>query len=165
MSGQAQRRPALASRLDAFPDHSWRADPAVPAFPDERPLIVFDGVCVLCSGFARFVARRDRAQVFRLTAAQSPLGQALFRHFGLDAVEFETNLLIADGRATGKLDAFAGIMTRLGGVCRIAALAHVVPSAPGDCLYDLVARNRYRLFGRTEACIVPDADWRQRVIG
>lgn len=77
---------------------------------------MFDGVCVLCSGFARFVAARNPDGRFRFTAAQSPLGQALFRHFGLDPVNYETNLLIADGRAFAKMDAFVEIMRRLGGI-------------------------------------------------
>lgn len=152
------------ARLATLPAYSYRADPAVPPFADDKPVIVFDGVCVLCSSFARFVARHDRARVFRFTAAQSRLGQALFRHYGLDPVDFETNLLLAEGRAYGKLQAFAGIMRRLGGPWRLLALAGKVPPRLGDWLYDRIARNRYRLFGRTETCMMPDASWRDRVI-
>ena len=57
--------------------YSYRADPAVPDFPDDRPIIVFDGYCALCSGWARFVLRHDRRERYRLLAAQSPLGRAL----------------------------------------------------------------------------------------
>ncbi len=155
---------ALHRLSDAAP-YSYRADAAVPAFPDDRPLIVFDGVCVLCSGFARFIARRDRRKLFRFTAAQSPLGQALFRHYGLDAVNYETNLLVVDGRAFGKLQACSGIMQRLGGVWRLAGVVRALPAGLGNWAYDRVARNRYRLFGRTEDCVVPDANWRDRLIG
>lgn len=136
----------------------------MPPFPDDLPLVVFDGVCVLCSGFAQFVVRRDRSRRFRLTAAQSPLGQALFRHYGLDPDEFETNLLIEDGRAYGKLDAFARIMAGLGGVMGVAAVTRAIPAAVGDPLYDAIARNRYRLFGRREVCMMPGEAWRDRVL-
>jgi predicted DCC family thiol-disulfide oxidoreductase YuxK len=78
---------------------SYRNDSTVPPFPDEHPVIFFDGYCVLCSGLARFVLRHDRQGQFRLAAAQSPLGQAVFRHFGLDPMEFESNLLLSEGRA------------------------------------------------------------------
>lgn len=156
--------PGLHERLAAMPDYSWRADPAVPPFPDDKPLIVFDGVCVLCSGFARFVAARDPEGKFRLTAAQSSLGSALYRHFGLDPINYETNLLLADGHAFGKLDAFAGIMRRIGGPWRAAAILGALPGPGGEWIYDRIAGNRYRLFGRHAQCIQPDAGWRERVI-
>jgi predicted DCC family thiol-disulfide oxidoreductase YuxK len=161
MARQAQR---CRERLAGLADHGWRQDPDVPPFPDDKPIIVFDGTCVLCSGFARFVAAHDPARQFRFIAAQTPLGAALYRHAGLDPVNYETNLLIANGRIHGKMDAFAGIMRRLGGPWPIAATATWLPAPLADGLYDLVARNRYRLFGRTETCVRPDASWCDRVI-
>jgi predicted DCC family thiol-disulfide oxidoreductase YuxK len=145
--------------------YSYRADPSVPPFPDDKALIVFDGVCVLCSGFAGFVLKRDRNFAFRLATAQSPLGQALFRHYGLATDDFETNLVIADGRAYAKLDTVAVVGTRLGGFWRIAAALRLLPRPLADWLYDRIARNRYRLFGRTEACMMPPPEWRDRFIG
>jgi predicted DCC family thiol-disulfide oxidoreductase YuxK len=74
----------ISCRLAAAAPYSYRTDPAVPAFPDDKVLVVFDGVCVLCSGLAKFILKRDRASAFRLTTAQSRLGEALYRHYGLD---------------------------------------------------------------------------------
>jgi predicted DCC family thiol-disulfide oxidoreductase YuxK len=150
--------------LAAVP-HGYRDDPAVPGFDDLQPLLVFDGVCNLCSGFVRFVLRRDRAGRFRFAAAQSPLGQALYRHYGLDAREFATNLLIADGRLHARMASFAAVMARLPWPWRALAVAGLLPRPLGDRLYDLVARNRYRWFGRTDQCMVPDAAVRARFIG
>lgn len=147
------------------PAYSFRADPAVPAFPDERPLLVFDGVCVLCSGFARLVLRVDRAQRFRFAAAQSPLGRALFVHYGLDPVEFETNLLIVDGGAFTKMAAFAAVMRLLPWPWPVFALAAAIPRPLADWLYDRIARNRYTLFGRRAACLVPSPENRARFLG
>jgi len=155
---------AMAHRLARYPRFSWRSDPAVPPFPDEAPLVVFDGVCVLCSGFARFVATRDRARTIRFTAAQSPLGQALMRHYGLDTRDFETNLLIADGQAHAKLEAFAGIMGRLGPPWPLAKVVLALPRRQRDWLYDRVAQNRYALLGKRETCIMPGPEWRDRVL-
>ena len=149
----------------AFP-HSYRADARVPTFDDRQPLIVFDGVCVLCNHFAQFVAARDTAQLFRFTHAQSPLGQGLFRHYGLDPINFETNLLILDGRAYGRLQAFSQITRRLGAPWSLVGhAARVLPAFIGDPAYDTLARNRYRLFGRHEVCALPDPSWRSRLIG
>ncbi len=87
------------------PAHSYRDDAAVPSFPDDRPLIVFDGVCALCSGFVRFVLRHDPGGHFRFVPAQSALGTALYRHYGLDPDNWESNLLIAEGRLYLRSDA------------------------------------------------------------
>ena len=157
-----QRR--MSERLQLIAPHSYRSDPAVPAFPDDKAVIVFDGVCGLCSGFVRFVAARDRPRQFRFIAAQSPLGQALFRHYGLDPVNYESNLLIADGRVTVKMDAVVGIASRLGGIWRLGKVFGYLPGRLADRMYEAIARNRYRWFGKFDQCIRPDASWRDRVI-
>jgi predicted DCC family thiol-disulfide oxidoreductase YuxK len=154
----------ISRRLAAAPAYSYRADPAVPAFPDDKVLVVFDGVCVLCSGFAKFILKRDRASAFRMTTAQSPIGQALYRHYGLDTEEFETNLVIADGRAYAKLDSVAVAGARLGGPWRALAPLCLLPRPLADWLYDRVAQNRYALFGRTDSCMIPPPEWRERFL-
>ena len=164
MTASGHQERSLARQLADRTPYSWRDDDRVPAFPDDRTLIVFDGVCVLCSGFARFVARQDRDGQFLFTAAQSPLGQALYRHLGLDPVNFESNLLVLDGCVLGKMEAFSAIVMRLGWPWRLLAVAGWLPRPVGDWLYDRIARNRYRLLGRRDRCVVPDAAWRERVI-
>lgn len=137
----------------------------MPPFADDRGLILFDEVCVLCSGFAQFVARHDRAQAFRFASAQSPLGQALYRHYGLDPVDFQTNLLIEDGRAAGKLDGFVRIMSRLGWRFWPVKAVLLLPMGLRNWLYDRIARNRYRLFGKADRCVLAHDDFRSRLIG
>jgi predicted DCC family thiol-disulfide oxidoreductase YuxK len=151
-------------QLAEAPAYSYRTDPAVPAFPDDKVLVVFDGVCVLCSGFAKFILKRDRASAFRMTTAQSPIGQALYRHYGLDTEEFETNLVIADGRAYAKLDSVAVAGARLGGPWRALAPLCLLPRPLADWLYDRVAQNRYALFGRTDSCMIPPPEWCERFL-
>ncbi|MFO1169661.1 MAG: DCC1-like thiol-disulfide oxidoreductase family protein [Hyphomicrobiaceae bacterium] len=154
----------LQDRLSRFPEYSYRADPALARLPDDKPIIVFDGVCVLCTGFARFVVRRDPSARFRLAAAQSEFGQALFRHYGLDPNDFETNLLVEDGRTYGKLDALRRILPRLAMPWPLVAPLARPPGRLGDWCYDRIARNRYRLFGQTQTCLVPPPDWGERLI-
>ncbi|MEM7491543.1 MAG: DCC1-like thiol-disulfide oxidoreductase family protein [Pseudomonadota bacterium] len=127
-------------------------------------MIVFDGVCVLCSGFFRFVLDRDRAGRFRFVTAQSALGQAMYRDLGLPADVFETNLVIVDGRIHQRLDAFAAAMSALGWPWRALAVARVLPGPLKDWAYHRIARNRYRLFGRTETCLIPGPEVRGRFL-
>ena len=145
--------------------YSYRTDPAVPPFPDDRPIIVFDGFCALCTGWAALVLKYDRCERYRLVTAQSELGQALYRHYGLDSVEFESNLLIEGGvlylRSTGSLRMIAG----LGGAWRAVRIFSAVPLPVRDWFYELVARNRLRWFGRRRQCYTPTAAERRRFIG
>jgi predicted DCC family thiol-disulfide oxidoreductase YuxK len=86
----ARARPAL---------YSYRSDPRVPPFPDDRPIFIFDAYCVLCSRWVELVLRYDRAGRYRLLSAQSALGRALYVHYGLDPEDYETNILLINGVA------------------------------------------------------------------
>ena len=136
--------------------YRYRGDPAVPVFPDDRPIIIFDGYCALCSGWAQFVLRHDPRGIYRLLPAQSPLGHALYVHYGLDPQDYETNILIADGIATFKAEACIRMAEGLGRPWSLAAGFRVLPRTWRDRLYGLLARNRLRVFGRRAACYVPD---------
>ena len=144
--------------------YSYRRDSAVPRFADDRPVIIFDGYCVLCSRWANFVLRQDRAATFRLLPAQSPLGHALYVHFGLDPENYETNILVADGLAWLKLEGSIRTAEGLGFPWSLAAALRVLPLAWRDKLYELIARNRFRLFGRRDTCYVPTVDHRDRFL-
>jgi len=141
--------------------YSYRRDHGVPSFPDERPIVIFDGKCVLCSSFAQVIMRRDRHRRFRLLAAQSDLGAALYRHYGLDSIAYETNILLENGRAWFKSEAAIRIGARLGFPWSMIMAGRLLPLAVRERLYDLVARNRIRWFGARDQCFLPqptDAD-------
>jgi predicted DCC family thiol-disulfide oxidoreductase YuxK len=135
--------------------YSWRQDPAVPAFPDDRPVIVFDGHCVLCSGWARFIVKHDTAKRFRLLPAQSQAGRALYVHYGLDPEDYETNILLADGVAWLKSESVIRTALALGFPWSLVAALLVLPFGWRERLYGLLARNRLRLFGRSDSCMLP----------
>lgn len=144
--------------------YSYRNDASVPAFADDKPVIVFDGECIFCSGWVRFLLRHDRRGQYRYLTAQSPLGQALYRHYGLDTVRFESNMLIEDGVARFKSDGSIRTLARLGPPWSLANICRILPAALRDPLYDLVARNRYRIAGRRQSCMVPTPEERGRFI-
>ena len=132
--------------------YSYRRDPAVPAFPDDRPIIIFDGHCALCTGWARFVLRHDRREVYRLLPAQTPLGRALYRHYGLDPEDYETNILLAEGVAWFKSEGSIRMAEGLGLPWSLARALRLLPLRCRDALYQSVADNRLRLFGRRDVC-------------
>jgi predicted DCC family thiol-disulfide oxidoreductase YuxK len=143
---------------------TYRDDPSVPDFPDDRPIIIFDGHCVLCSRFAQFVLRNDRRAVFRLMTAQSPLGQAIYRHFNLDPVKFETNVLLEDGHAWFKSDGTIRMFAHLGFPWSLARVLRLVPRGMLDRLYEFVARNRLRWFGSRSICFPADPAHKDRFL-
>lgn len=146
------------------PPYSYRADPAVPAFDDNGPLAVMDGECALCTMGARLIARFDRAGTIRICRSQSPLGAALLRHYGLDPGDPESWLFIADGQAHTSLDGMIRAGRHVGGAGLLLQPLRLLPRVAQDWLYRRVARNRYRLFGRTDMCAVPDPALRARLI-
>jgi predicted DCC family thiol-disulfide oxidoreductase YuxK len=142
--------------------YSYRSDPLVPAFDDSRPVFVFDGVCVLCSAGASWIMRHDRAGKIAFTPAQGAIGEALYRHYGL-AMD-DTYLFLAHGRAYGMSEGYFQVARVLGGVWRVAEALRLVPRALRDAVYRLVARNRYRWFGKAEHCGLLSVDQRARLL-
>ncbi len=150
--------------MQSPPAYSYRNDPAVPAFADDHPIIVFDGECIFCSGWVNFVLRHDRQGRYRFITAQSPLGAALYRHYGFDSRDYETNILIEDGTAFFKSEGSLRMAAGLGFPWNLTGILRLIPGALRDPLYELVARNRYRIAGRRNACFVPTPEHRSRFI-
>ncbi|HEX8657858.1 MAG TPA: thiol-disulfide oxidoreductase DCC family protein [Hymenobacter sp.] len=121
--------------------------------------ILFDGVCNLCNGFVQFVIRHDPQGRFRFAALQSEAAQSLLSAHGLtpaaQAAEPESVLLLKDGRLYSHSTAVLHIARTLGGGWQLARVGWVLPRSWRDALYRLVARNRYRWFGRRESCMLP----------
>lgn len=129
------------------PAYSYRSDPTVPDFPDDKPLFLFDGHCVLCSTGAAWIMRRAPGRV-RFASAQSRLGSSLFRHYGVDPDA--SYLLIAGGHAFTESTGYLQLSRLLGGWWHLFRIFALVPRPVRDWAYRLVARNRYRWFGRVE---------------
>ena len=129
---------------------SWRPQ-AIDGVPDR--VILIDGVCVLCSGVAQFVIVRDPEARFRFVTVQEPFGEALAQRLGVNTAYPEANAAIG-GRAYFKFDAVIEALLRLPWWSWVRVL-RIVPRIVRDAVYDLLARNRYRMFGRTETCLLP----------
>lgn len=126
-------------------------------------VILFDGVCIFCSRWVRFVAKRDTAKRFRFTPVQSDYGTRLARTFGIDPDDPDTNAVVHGGEVFMKSDAALTVLSQLPGWSWVRLL-FAVPKSLRDSVYSLIARNRYRIFGKLDVCFVPDADLRARVI-
>jgi predicted DCC family thiol-disulfide oxidoreductase YuxK len=131
-------------------------------WPDDD-VILYDGVCVFCSRWVRFVASRDSDQRFRFTAIQSGYGTRLAQAFGIDPDDPDTNAVIHGGKVFFKSDAALTVLSNLPGWGSVRVLRSV-PKPLRDAAYNLVARNRYRIFGKYEACFVPDEALKARVM-
>ena len=131
-------------------------------WPDDD-VILYDGVCIFCSRWVRFVATRDVACRFRFTPIQSGYGTRLAQAFGINPDDPDTNAVIHGGTAYFKSDAALTVLAALPGWGWTRAL-FAAPKPLRDGVYSLVARNRYRIFGKYEQCFVPDADMRARVM-
>lgn len=131
----------------------------------ERPVVVFDGVCNLCNASIDFLLRHDRRGVFRFASNQSGAGRKLLSERGVDPENVQSVYLVeADGRVSSKSTAVLRIARELGWPWRLATVFRVVPRPVRDVVYDLVARSRYRLFGRRQTCRLPKPEERARFL-
>jgi predicted DCC family thiol-disulfide oxidoreductase YuxK len=131
-------------------------------WPDDD-VILYDGVCVFCSRWVQFVIARDAEKRFRFTPIQSVYGTRLAQAFGIDPDDPDTNAVIHGGTAHLKSDGALTVLSNLSG-WRWARALFAVPKPLRDVVYGLVARNRYRIFGKYDVCFVPDAELRKRVL-
>lgn len=130
----------------------------------EGPIIVFDAECVLCSANARFVLRHDRSGLFRLASMQGEVGTALYRRFGIDPKDPDTLIVVTGNAALRDSTAVFAIWSGLGWPWRAMTVFRLVPRPLRDAVYRLIARHRYRLFGKRETCWVPRAEQADRVL-
>ena len=131
-------------------------------WPDDD-VILYDGVCVFCSRWVRFVAARDSDRRFRFTAIQSSYGARLAQAFGIDSDDPDTNAVVHGGVAYFKSDAALTVLSNLPGWGWVRVL-FPMPKPLRDAVYNLVARNRYRIFGKYDNCFIPDASLRGRMM-
>ena len=121
-----------------------------------KNVIIFDGECVLCSAFFKFVYKHDDGRWFHFVIAQSDLGEALYDHYGLKAEDYETSLVILNGVLHQRLHGFFEVVKFFGFPWNMLTVFKILPNWLLDWAYYRIARNRYRLFGKFETCMVPD---------
>jgi predicted DCC family thiol-disulfide oxidoreductase YuxK len=132
-------------------------------------LILYDGVCGLCNRVNQFVLPRDKRAIFDFASLQSATGQSFLQRLGRRTDAFDTFYLVTNYRSDSpallfKARAALFVLNALGGIWRWTQVFGILPTALLNIGYDLIARNRYRLFGRYEACLMPRAEFKQRFI-
>lgn len=127
-------------------------------------IIVFDAECVFCSGNAQFVIKHDKAGRFCLAAMQNETGRAIFREAGIDPDDPESLVVVTRGRILRDSDAVIHIYRHLGWPWRSIVALRLVPRKLRDPVYRLIARNRYKWFGRRSTCWVPRPQDQERML-
>jgi len=135
-----------------------------PLLSTNETVVLFDGTCKLCNGWAKFIIRNDRMRRIRLATVQSPQGQQLLAWAGLPTDRFNTIVLIAEGRIFVRSEAMFEILARLPHPWSWLNAAKFFPQRLRDWVYDKIALNRYRLFGRYDSSRTPVADHAQRFL-
>lgn len=126
-----------------------------------KPIVLYDGVCGLCNRLNQFLLKRDPEDRFRFASLQSEFAAALLKRHGADARDLDTFYVAIDYGQTGerllaRSDGVIYMLTQLGGLWSLARAGRVLPKVLRDGIYRLVARNRYRVFGKHESCLLPD---------
>jgi predicted DCC family thiol-disulfide oxidoreductase YuxK len=135
-----------------------------------NPIVLYDGVCGLCNRLVQFVLKNDRNDVFRFASLQSKLAEQILVRHRLRSESLETVYVVLDygfakERLLSRLQAVVYVLQQLGGpLAYVSAILRVLPAPVQNFLYGLVARNRYRVFGRYETCPLPDGDTRSKFL-
>ena len=133
-------------------------------FEPRTLILVFDAQCLLCNGWVRFVLRHDRQGVFCFAAIQGATGQTLLHQAGLQVEGLQTLLLVDGAQSWQHTSAIFRVLHQLGWPWRAAWVGWLVPAVLRDTLYRWVARHRYRIFGRTDTCMVPPPEVKARFL-
>jgi len=129
-----------------------------------RPVILFDGVCNLCTGSVRFVIERDARRQFRFASLQSPVAEKLLGAQGRDGDRLESVVLVVGERTYRKSTAALLIARRLDGLWPVLAVFLLVPRPLRDAVYGWIGKRRYRLFGKRDACWRPQPELAERFL-
>ena len=126
--------------------------------PTSRHIILFDGVCNLCNGVVQFIIKRDKEKKFRFASLQSNAAIELLKEYGSYSEEMNTIIYIRDEKIYYKSNAALFIMQDLGGIWKLVGAFRIFPLFIRNTVYDLIAKWRYRIFGKKETCMIPTED-------
>lgn len=131
---------------------------------DGPHIILFDGVCNFCNYWVNFILKRDKKNYFKFASLQSESGQALLKKNGLPKDDFDSFILIAENKIYKKSEAAFIVAKRLSGISKIILPFKILPTRFTDLVYDFIANNRYKFFGKREFCRIPSPDEKNRFI-
>ncbi|WP_304198743.1 thiol-disulfide oxidoreductase DCC family protein [Flavobacterium alvei] len=133
--------------------------------PQNKKIILFDGVCNLCNSAVQFVIRHDKKDVFRFVALQSDLGQEILKHIAINPKNIDSIILYEPGIAYYyKSQAAIEIARSLGGFWYFGTVFRIIPTPIANQLYDYVAQNRYKWYGKKESCMMPTPELKSKFL-
>lgn len=133
--------------------------------PQDKKIILFDGVCNLCDSSVQYVIKHDKKDIFRFVALQSDLGQKILKHIGINPIHTDSVVLYEPGisyyyKSTAALQISKG----LSGVFTLARVFTLLPTVISDTIYDYIAKNRYKWYGKKEACMIPTSELKAKFL-
>jgi predicted DCC family thiol-disulfide oxidoreductase YuxK len=131
---------------------------------DNKSLLLFDGVCNLCNSSVQFILLRDKKDRFRFASLQSDYGQNLLREHNLPTESFNSLVLVENGKVYKKSTAALRIARKLKGLWPLLFAFIIIPPFIRNFVYDIIAKNRYRWFGKKEECMLPRPEWKQKFL-
>ena len=133
--------------------------------PPNKKIILFDGVCNLCDSAVQFVIKHDKKDVFRFVALQSELGQEIIKHIGINPTNIDSVILYEPGIAYYYKSAAAlQIAKNLGGFFHFGTIFKIIPVGISNKLYDYIAKNRYKWYGKKEQCLIPTEELKSKFL-
>ena len=130
----------------------------------EKSIILFDGVCNVCNGFVNFLILRDEKDQFQFGSLQSPKVKELLHQYHYDADDLSTVILIEQNKLYPQSTAVLKIFRQMSGAWPLMYAFIIIPKALRDFIYQIIARNRYTLFGRKNSCMVPTPEWKAKFV-
>lgn len=133
--------------------------------PENKKIILFDGVCNLCDSSIQFIIRHDKNDIFRFVALQSDLGLEIIKHIGVDVKKTDSIILYEPGNAYYyKAEAALKISKELGGIYSVISWFSILPKGLTNSVYDYIAKNRYKWYGKKDACMIPTRELKAKFL-
>lgn len=134
-------------------------------FPEGKKIVLFDGVCNLCNNFVQTIIKHDKKDVYRFASLQSEYGQQVQKHLGIDSSQIKSIILYEPNVAYyHKSEAAIEIIKSFGGAYSLMGLLKIFPNFIGNAVYDFVAFNRYKWFGKKDNCMIPTPELKEKFL-
>jgi predicted DCC family thiol-disulfide oxidoreductase YuxK len=131
---------------------------------DDKKIIVFDGVCILCNSFVQFILKKDRSRQFYFTTAQSDFVKEKVKTMTFKVNPMESVIYLKNGKVLTESSAVLGILSDLGGIWKLLSIFRIIPPVLRNVAYRFCAKRRYRVFGMLETCMLPSSEWKNRFL-
>lgn len=133
--------------------------------PIDKKIILFDGVCNLCNASVQFVIKHDKKDIFRFVPLQSALGMKIINHIGIDIKNTDSIIVYEPTKAYYyKAEAALKVVDEFGGIYSLLKILTIFPKFISNAVYDYVARNRYKWYGKQDACMIPTPELKAKFL-